>query len=339
MCACVHSELPPHRTVSVSTRDVNRCFTHRLSLVFPTANYTRMRQHVDKRVNVQRLGYTRSGNVWVKPQEISKRDFMIWDFTVKPVEQRLRTTALSLAGGIVTCAVLFNVVSPSVTGTYMQAFLNVISVVMCHNHDACVADVLVLVCMISAYTSARSSRFLTGACAAYDPRFMQSEARLQELADPRMERAANKVCIFFVLFYFMCAGNYDVPFLCLSFARMLVPTRYVLLGVFLLSLIHALGHDVHKKHVPMHVLTKCICPTLCCMCLTLCMCLALCVCLTLCMCLAIAMCEQALHMHDMAFDQLTLQEAERLRERGNKPAYCYSRYYKALAGSGDMCNE
>lgn len=32
------------------------------------------------------------------------------------------------------------------------------------------------------------------------------------------------------------------------------------------------------------------------------------------------------------------REAERLRERGNKPAYCYSRYYQAVAG-GDACRD
>jgi hypothetical protein len=30
------------------------------------------------------------------------------------------------------------------------------------------------------------------------------------------------------------------------------------------------------------------------------------------------------------------KEAERLRELGNKPAYCYNRYYQAVAG-GDAC--
>lgn len=31
------------------------------------------------------------------------------------------------------------------------------------------------------------------------------------------------------------------------------------------------------------------------------------------------------------------REAERLRARGNKPAYCYSRYYQAIAGGEDVC--
>jgi len=34
------------------------------------------------------------------------------------------------------------------------------------------------------------------------------------------------------------------------------------------------------------------------------------------------------------------QEGERLRKRGNKPAYCYSRYYKAIAGGDqDVCGQ
>jgi len=33
-----------------------------------------------------------------------------------------------------------------------------------------------------------------------------------------------------------------------------------------------------------------------------------------------------------SYDGLANQEGQRLRERSNKPAYCYSRYYKAVAG-------
>jgi hypothetical protein len=53
----------------------------------------------------------------VKPQEIAKRDFMIWDFTVKPVQARLRTTAASLAGAIALSAVVFHAISPSPLST------------------------------------------------------------------------------------------------------------------------------------------------------------------------------------------------------------------------------
>ena len=53
----------------------------------------------------------------MKPQEIAKRDFMIWDFTVKPVQARLRTTAASLAGAIALSAVVFHAISPSPLST------------------------------------------------------------------------------------------------------------------------------------------------------------------------------------------------------------------------------
>ena len=39
-----------------------------------------------------------------------------------------------------------------------------------------------------------------------------------------------------------------------------------------------------------------------------------------------------------SYEDAANREAERLRDRGNKPAYCYSRYYKAVATSDqDQC--
>jgi len=51
--------------------------------------------------------------------------------------------------------------------------------------------------------------------------------------------------------------------------------------------------------------------------------------------------ESELRLMDLnnpANEGVAEREAERLRSRGNKPAYCYSRYYKAMAGAdNDMC--
>lgn len=43
-------------------------------------------------------------------------------------------------------------------------------------------------------------------------------------------------------------------------------------------------------------------------------------------------------LRSTSYENVANREAERLRERGNKPAYCYSRYYKAVAtGDADAC--
>ena len=44
------------------------------------------------------------------------------------------------------------------------------------------------------------------------------------------------------------------------------------------------------------------------------------------------------NLRSTSYENVANREAERLRERGNKPAYCYSRYYKAVAtGDVDQC--
>lgn len=42
------------------------------------------------------------------------------------------------------------------------------------------------------------------------------------------------------------------------------------------------------------------------------------------------------NLRSTSYDGVANREGQRLRERGNKPAYCYTRYYKALAGQ-DNC--